>query len=65
MYSGTVSVFVSILAAYLFCISRRRWVKGLTVACIVVLTMTLAHTQLRTSVIACGAAAGERVFRGL
>lgn len=63
--AGRSSVFVSILAAYLFCISRRRWVKGLMVACIIVLTMTLAHTQLRTSVIACGAAAGVKVFRGL
>lgn len=35
------------------------------VACIIVLTMTLAHTQLRTSVIAYGAAAGVRVFHGL
>ena len=58
-------MFVSILAAYLFCISRRRWVKSLMIACIIVLTMTLAHTQSRTSVIACGAAAGVRVFRGL
>ena len=63
--AGRSSVLVSILAVYLFCISRRRWVKGLTVACIVVLTMTLAHTQSRTSVIAYGAAAGAMVFRGL
>ena len=63
--AGRSSVFVSILAVYLFCISRRRWVKGLMVACIIVLTMTLAHTQSRTSVIAYGAAAGVMVFRGL
>lgn len=59
------SVLAVILAVYLLCVSRRRWIKALLAVSIVILTMALAHTQSRTGLVAYGAAAGAMAFRGI